>query len=885
MRRIAISVAALVLGATTYTAHLTHVALPRVSRDEAAEPILQVFGPSDAIQNPGDGNGWAASYDGTPPTLPGSRPITIDNVARSCFDSSASTTAGVCYDSYTLTNRIRQAVTNVAGPTGSVNGAFTYAPGLVSLSDYSYAGDVWPDEIVNNSSVVSPLPIVNWVTPDRNVVGDSLYVEVECFHRDARNGQQCAKVIFSATDGTSTVTALASGESVSSPSAWTDKNPVVVYGATLNLTGLANGAAVTVNACAYPWRGTSASVACSASAPLPSGSVRRQFTPRYYWRDNAWQTPTAYCCNGSDTTGAWSASDSTAYAAPFATLAGAVYQSGQATRGITANSVGTGYIDGATIYLTGDATLAAASKANKGQKLAALTITACNAVAHPACAAAPSVTVVASVNLKFGNALARPPGGGGPIPDYAVIVQGLRIVRNPGSFNFSGPSANPATQWTFINDQIENSSNPAAIISAQASLRMYGGAIFDAQTSAFAPGSGEIQILRGVDGSSLGAGSAGSTWENYFITGTTLTNVYTLKSGPRTESGTIQAFNKFLGQRNVNTGIEVLAANFAPKGGAPGATAGGCANDTNIAIVQNIFEWVSGYWGIAGFRVAGDSNVNAGVCHLVMHYNTFVGGGQAGDRANMLYDTSFAAAGGAPSVSDIAQNNSLVGNITAHMANKSDVFDYYNMGAYFTLAQARLHTQAWSWYYGVGWSGNLIQYQDCALASGACYPYATWVPAWLGLDSLISGGPVGITHGYAKADQLDPQFAVDGGSFFNGGCGKPKGYWSSSSPSLTVASGLTGSIAVGQTITFNGAISAIYVTGPPNGGVYPLSGNPPNSGNNTAFLCSNSNGPGGSDVHVGLSSPARTLVPVGTLSFDLDGAARSAVNDTAGTYR
>jgi len=142
-------------------------------------------------------DGWQASVV-SPPDL-SLLPVAV---TRQGFDAAAAPTTHA--DTLYLTKRVRQAYPNQASFTANSQ----------ALSDYVYSTDTIVGA-VNNSVETSPKPVAAWVTTDRRIVGNSLDIECVAFHRNGRSGKPVACVVFRATDGTTTVTAMASNLAVS----------------------------------------------------------------------------------------------------------------------------------------------------------------------------------------------------------------------------------------------------------------------------------------------------------------------------------------------------------------------------------------------------------------------------------------------------------------------------------------------------------------------------------------------------------------------------------------------------------------------------------------------------------------------------------------------
>ena len=144
--------------------------------------------------------GWNVNYAATPPSL---NPLTTFSVSRAGFSDTG--TATTITDTLTATQRTRQAFPNQASLT-----ALT-----VALSDYILSTDT-VSGATNNSTETMPKPICNWAMLDRQLIGNSLTLEVTGNHWSARSGRPFRCVVFTASDGTNTVTATATTMTVPS---------------------------------------------------------------------------------------------------------------------------------------------------------------------------------------------------------------------------------------------------------------------------------------------------------------------------------------------------------------------------------------------------------------------------------------------------------------------------------------------------------------------------------------------------------------------------------------------------------------------------------------------------------------------------------------------
>ena len=257
---------------------------------------------------------------------------------RQGFTISAAPAAYV--DKPVLTKRVRQAYPNHASFTSN----------NVALSWRLYSTDaalLRP----NNATEARPTPMGRWLMPSRRTVGNSVFVEAAFSDIDggAVSNQMIASVVFSATDGTTTVTSVVSAPAIStagSTSGAFDKCAVESWSATIDITSLTAGR-ITVNGKAYPWFGDSASILDSSTI-----SDKKAFSPRYFKKNTtAYATPPlAYVSPPTvQFTGSISTTTLTVSAMTFGTLA-----IGQTIHGT--NSSGTAITSGTTITALGTGT-------------------------------------------------------------------------------------------------------------------------------------------------------------------------------------------------------------------------------------------------------------------------------------------------------------------------------------------------------------------------------------------------------------------------------------------------------------------------------------------------------------------------------------------------
>jgi hypothetical protein len=537
------------------------------------------------------------------------------------------------------------------------------AASSVALSDYVYATDTIAG-VTNSSAETSPRPICNWIMPHRLVVGTTLEAELVAFHRNASGGKQVACVVFSASDGVTTVTATVSAAAVSGRVG--DRNAVLSYKASLDITSLAAGL-ITLNARVFPRIGGAASVADSAL----DGNEARGFSPRYFLKNTGGKSYAYVATTGNDTTGVVSTTAATAAATPFLTVLGAInglHTALGATSGVDMGEIRIGN-DGGTPFVL------ASTAATRTQKVAALTITRDPAVPR------------ANARVSFGLAAFRPRFGGSltsPLTTGALLFRDLAIVRT-GALTFTG-EATAQLEILFDDCSFDNAGNTATWLSNSHDYHFgtgfagIGGAVLGAATY-------EHRLWRGIDSQPVFAASGYST-EGWCVLGSAIANPLFAR-GTRSFSGGMVAFNTLT----------------APPTTAVMLGIGVDQDVAGYAIVQNLIEYVSATTN-AVIRISGDA-ASGNNSHVILHHNTCAGAFEAG-RWNVFYDEG--------ATRRTSKLQSVVGNIAVAFYTKSDVF----RGASEAGADASSATGNWAFSHGVGCRDNFSQFMSAnAVGQGA----------------------------------------------------------------------------------------------------------------------------------------------------------------------
>lgn len=544
-------------------------------------------------------NGWQVTYP-SPPTEfdPAGSPVTF-NASRAGYTTAASTTTYT--EAMTVTKRLRQVHPNQASLTTD----------QAVLQDYLYSTDS-VSGATNNSSETSPKPIVNWVTLDRTVVGNTLTAEVVCFHRNARSREQIACVEFRVSDGTTTLTQVVSESIVSGRT--NDRNAVVVYRCSIDVSTLANPSTLTLNAKVYPWIGETGSVLDSADQ-----SARREFSPRTFRRNTTLAASPVFvyvaASGGDDVNGVVSTTAATAKATPCATIGGAL------NRLVAVN----GSVDGCEIRL-----LAGTHTLNS----TGVTTTRTQSVAHVTITRDPD-EILSAVTLQYGGVAFRPRLGasGG-----WLTIRDITTTR-PGTTQLTGETGSQLeVRWQDC--PFDNESRAVAIVGGNADLLLIGNTFTNMSANATSAGTREIRLIRGCSGTLPAI-------EGWLVVGNSMSIGQALGYGTRTATGSICAYNTFTVTNSSQGGYSIASS----------------VDVNNAACVQNIWEYTSATSGPA-IRVSADS-ASGNTSHIVLHHNTFAGFFLNG-RMNGFYDDGVTA-----------RTNKLMsckGNIHVQLNTKSDVF-------------------------------------------------------------------------------------------------------------------------------------------------------------------------------------------------------------------
>ena len=589
-------------------------------------------GPLPPMSGTVDASGWFAAVDRP-------RDLTMQEipVQRAGFDAqgnAASHLAGI-----RLTKRVRRPWPDHRQASAQ----------HVALSDYLYATDT-PLGFGSDSVALAPKPMAAWVMPARECVGDSLRWEIVAFHRNARPdplsgiGRQVACVRVRANSGSQqTAWQVVSETQISA--LCQDANPVEVFAADLDLTGLGDGA-FWLEAEVMPWYGDAASVLRSEDNAQP-----REFSRRWFLKDapRAAAPPLVYVASwGDDAAAAVSSDIAAAEAAPAATLGGAFARA----RKVLGN--GQGAMDALRVRILDRVQSGYVPyQASYPQDVAAVVVER-----------APQ-TARADAVLEW-TAHWRPRFADHAISgmEGALTFRDVTIERK-GGYSFYGESA-ANLHVQLVDCEIDNGGN-AGTWRATAHVSHFGGSLTGYNGSLAQSSGGEIRLLRGIT-----ADLTGGTFEGWVTVGSRLTGAGAMRSADPAK-GAITYGNTFIAPA-ASTGPVVMP------------TGPQVAEVGPIAVVQNLIE-VTHTEATAPSMAIGASSEPGNITHAVIQHNTGTGVGQLG-RWNLFYDEQ---AGFARS----SEQASFAGNLAVQLNTKGDIFH-----------QDAGRTGQFAFAHGVGCAGN-----------------------------------------------------------------------------------------------------------------------------------------------------------------------------------
>ncbi len=603
-------------------------------------PFAKINGPLDG-PSAGPYEGWSADT-AVQVTVLANAPFTV---RRQGYTSAGAVTS---YDDifYVVKTTSAGGAVRQPFPNQALQSALT-----VALSDYAYSTDAIFGGAVNNSTFISPIPIFNWMTPDRRLCGNTIGgavvpVEVNGTHRNARNGLEVACVIFHISDGVTTINVTVTVPTVSTYPG--DPVPISAYVLpATDITALSAGT-ITVDASVYPWIGAAASVSHSAAG------TRREFTTRYFQKNVAkFAAPDIMYV--SDSIGVDATAQVNSLVLPAKTIIGAINRMRTGSAGAPWSTATTRIriLDaGAGIVASGTA-----SGSSVGE-VAGLIIDR-----------DPGITRAAAL-IVFGLATFFPTISLPATPAFpALIFLDVSLNRAGGA---SSPWRTPSLEVQTDQVNLDNSTLTTNWFSNSSSgqgLRMYGtictnggaGGAWNALATC------QQQSWRGVTMTTPG------TTEVFCHFGCLLTlngSTFTTASG-LTHDKAVFMFNKYL--KITNTSFFSVSTTIA----------------TGFALSTNVFEYCSATAGLS-FGMANDGLTNSNT-NVMVHNNTFVGFFSNG-RCNLFYDE-----GATPRTSKLQSVTGLFTQINT----KSDIV---------VASGARIGN--WGFMYGAGCQGNWSQYID-----------------------------------------------------------------------------------------------------------------------------------------------------------------------------
>lgn len=665
-----------------------------------AAPFASVNGP---LTGPSAGpyESWSVEY-GSQPTISANVAFTV---SRQGYTAAAATTTYLD-TMYVVKSTSAGGAVRQPYPNQALQSATTAA-----LSDYIYSTDTPSGSVTNNSTFISPKPVANWATPARRLVGDSIGgdtvpVEVVAFHRNARNGKQVACVVFSITDGTTTVEATVATPEVSAYPG--DLHPVIVYKLPATDISSLNTGLITVNAKVYPWIGAAASVMNSADQ-----SALREFSPRYFHKDaTKFATPDVMYVDG--TTGNDATAEVNDTSKPALTLIGAINRMRTGSTGAPWSTATTQIV----IKADGTYILGIASGVSSGYG-AGLLITRDTGTTTKA-GVIFSFGVLSNGEVKVNGSLP------GAVTTACIIFKDMSASGAGGAQNFvKGTTARLECQL----DQVDVDNNSrTATWSNLSDYYLWGVTFTNAGNGGFgASSSGQHRIWRGVSMTTGGSAAI----EIYFHLGCDITvgTATTAAANGQTHDGMILAFNQYTNINNATPTGWLLVTTSCPNG---------------FVIAQNIIEYTKGGTVTHQTGISHDGQANS-TSHAIIHNNTYVGSYEAG-RVNVFYDE------GATARTNKLQ--SVVGNIFVAFYIKGDVF---------VTNGTRLGN--WGPTYGVGMRGNLTQFRSNSALGGVEAPAYEGIESSWGTSSTVRNDPLFTTYAATTYNGATYTAGLGGGTY------------------------------------------------------------------------------------------------------------------------
>lgn len=514
-------------------------------------------------------DGWRAVWPAPPASVtPMAETLAV---TRQGFDGTGAASAPV--DAVEVMSRIR-----LPYPDQS-----TLTADQVSLSEFIYAGDTIAG-VVNDSTRAYPKPIALWLNHDLERATSATHtLRLAVAHGHARQGRPVAAVRFVVTDGTNTVEQF-----VSDLSSITYASGLSVphFAANMDLSTLAAGVLLTVDAVIYPWVGDAFTISLDADAyPSPNLTTLRLLNDR----DGSYGSVYTYvdAAAGDNAAGVASVAPATAAAAPFLTIAAAV----AAIRAVNNASFGRDNAGGGVVRLIEGVHNSSPFRGAAGTPDVPVVIEAANPAAKATTVyLGPTASTQNSIpNLtEFRNITIRKQGGSIIFLDGANSAAGLLVFKGC-AFDQNGTSSYAAFVYRV----------------GRVFLHECEGSVGQANTFSTA-----YKTVTAIGCASGGFGSAtyhavASRGAQFFVAG---------GATPRPPAtGAFCGWNVL--SRNVTGAIFQCATTVGPRG---------------LAVVGNVFE---GYDGFTDPLVQINADTNSSpVENVVVQMNTCVG-----ERTNLLY--------------------------------------------------------------------------------------------------------------------------------------------------------------------------------------------------------------------------------------------------------
>ena len=249
---------------------------------------------------------WNTALGGTAVDNAGSNQITWqdmgtlphDGALNTCFDENTSVGGSLTVrialdeDIYATDTLV---VANIAAGLYTDNGSG--GTGGASLAATNFT-------VTNNSTLAYPKPIARWTSVPYQRVTSPFVLEMTGASHWAQNRNEFAAITYTCTDNHSHSNSVTVSQ-MSISSLFTDANPVIVYAATMPITGFTEGDRLTCNALVYPFFGDSNSVLNTAVGADGYAQPAETLGPQYEVNDPTGAYGYAYAAvltTGSDST-------------------------------------------------------------------------------------------------------------------------------------------------------------------------------------------------------------------------------------------------------------------------------------------------------------------------------------------------------------------------------------------------------------------------------------------------------------------------------------------------------------------------------------------------------------------------------------------------------